>query len=63
MACDDGCRAGLIADDLDLVVVDADFRRDSLKVEFTDLNVGGFDLLPDQIDEGGNAWKRIDKEQ
>ena len=34
MACDDGCQAGLIADDLDLVVVYADFRSDSLEVGF-----------------------------
>ena len=39
---------------LDFVVVYADFRSDSLDVGFTGLDIGGFDLLPDQTDEGGD---------
>ena len=57
LASNNGCQVGLIADDLDLVVVYADFRSDNLKVGLPDLDIGGFDLLPDQIHEGGNAFR------
>ncbi|MEY3083229.1 MAG: hypothetical protein RJA94_3214 [Pseudomonadota bacterium] len=33
------------------------FRSHSQKVGLPGQNIGGFDLLPDQIDEDGNAFR------
>ena len=40
MSQNDGGQANLVANDLDLVIIDPDFRSDSLKVGLLSLHVG-----------------------
>ena len=56
-ACSDGCQVGLVVDDLDLAVIDAAFRSNNLEAGLPGLDISGSDLLTDQIDEGGNAFR------
>ncbi len=58
LACDDGCKIGLVADDLDPVIIDADLRDHGPEIGLAGLGVGGGELLIEETGKGSNPLRR-----
>ncbi|WP_395686446.1 hypothetical protein [Aestuariivirga sp.] len=57
LSCDDGCERSLVADDLDLVVIDADLLDDGAEIGLAGLDVGSAELVTENQGEGVNALR------